>query len=147
MSTPQEYWDACLIKTWRQDKKLHDAREMFKSIVGVEPWEVMPVLKRLPHKTMGWNMGVRYFVAHFLPKISDRLWDQKPERDVALLKAVSGSNYDTAGRAVMVDRGLASAQKEIHRTKAKRIYASTKAGNRNHDTDWNVVKASKRRTK
>ena len=40
MSTPQEYWDACLIKAWRNDGQLIEAFTMFQSITGKKTLDI-----------------------------------------------------------------------------------------------------------
>ena len=91
MSTPQEYWDACLIRTWRQSGSVLDAMMMFKSITKIQMEDVEPKLLRIPKDGFPWKTGVKVFIASHLSKISNRLWDQPPEKDVALLKKLKDS--------------------------------------------------------
>jgi hypothetical protein len=143
-STPQEYWDVCLIKTWREHKQVFDAVKMFKSITGKEFFEYDPPLKRTPRLGMPWQVSVRHFVAHFLPKISERLWEQPPERDVALLRKLTTSEYTTLKSSLPVDGERNSARKETKSNLAKVKLANTLYGARNDATNGSVVKGAVR---
>lgn len=148
MSTPQEYWDACLIKTWRNHGQLIDAMQMFTSMTGKRTDEIDPPLLRLPRAGTPWKLYVRPYIAAHLEKISKRLWEQPPEKDVLLLKKLQTSKYDTT--AQNTDRDI-EMEAEIRRlrTNQKRNGMSTLANsNSNQATDWGVSKGSARiRTK
>lgn len=77
MSTLQEYWDACLIRTWRQSGSVLDAMMMFKSITKIQMEDVEPKLLRIPRVGFPWKIGIKVFVAEHLSKISARLWGQQ----------------------------------------------------------------------
>ncbi len=144
MSTPQEYWDACLIKTWRQYGSMLDAANMFKSITGIDVFTDMGKhdILRTPKKFFPFSTNVRLFVAQYLPKISDRLFDQPPEKDVLLLRKLSTSKYDVEEKAYTTQadvdhKGLSGKLK----TNRLRIGMERRSVNeRNRDTDWKVVK-------
>lgn len=146
MSTDQEYWDACLIRTWRNFGSMGQAYAMFHSITNEWPEKVQPRLLRIPKEFLPNKVGVRFFCASYLPKINDFLCDKPKEKDVELLRALKNSNMDT------LDKRLKSnSDKELDNLRAKISYSRTKmAGNtisysiRNHDTDWNVTKGGKR---
>jgi hypothetical protein len=141
-STPQEYWDACLIKTWREYKQLFDTVTMFKSITGKEFSEYDPPLNRVPHLGMPWKMTVRHFVAQHLPKISERLWEQPPEQDVALLRKLSASNYTTI-RNSMPDNSEILAVRHAYKQDVKKLVLdSYMRSERNSATNGNVVKGA-----
>jgi hypothetical protein len=91
MSTDQEYWDACLIKTWRLDGKVIDAILMFKSITGKTLYDRQEQLLRTPPIAFPFKLRIRPFMAQYLEKISHRLWEQKPDKDVLLLKKLQTS--------------------------------------------------------
>lgn len=147
MSTNQEYWDACLIRCWRNFQNIQDANSMFKSICGEWPDKVEPKLLRLPKPNTPITVNIRYFAAHFLPKINDFLCDKPPEKDVELLRALKTSKMDTLDRMY---RTNADKEKDntIRKTKRDRVKM---AGNtisysiRNRDTDWNVTKGNSQR--
>jgi len=155
MSPPQQYWDACLIKTWRQFGSLLDAIQMFKSITGID---VLTDNKLQERKILRTPVGffplrsnVRLFVAQYLPKISDRLFDQSPEKDVLLLKKLSTSKYDVEKKAYtnQFDHEHKN-QIRSQRINQLKVGMSTQSvSGRNQATDWNVVKGptKTRRTK
>ena len=144
MSTPQEYWDACLIKTWRNNGQLLDTMQMFTSVTGKKTDEIDPPLLRLPHKGVPWKLYVRAYMAAYLEKISARLWDQPPEKDVLLLKKLQTSKYDTTKQNTNRDTDMEAEIRRL-RTNQKRNGMSTLANsNSNQSTDWGVTKGSVR---
>ena len=148
MSTPQEYWDACLIKTWRQYGSFLDAVNMFRSITGIDlfkDYEPRTIL-RTPKRFLPAHTGIRIFVARYLPKISDRLFDQPPEKDVLLLRKLATSKYDTEESAYTTDAEKEHAN-EIQKLKRNRLkvgMSTLSVVNRNSATDWNNVKGAAR---
>jgi len=140
MSTPQEYWDACLIKTWRNDGKIVDAYAMFKSITGETVFNREPPLLRTPKENVPTKIPVRAYVAQHLEKISKRLWEQKPDKDVLLLKKLQTSKYDTTQQKTQPDRELTNTQNQ-HRADKKRVAMNAlQYSVRNQKTDWRVTK-------
>ena len=148
MSTPQEYWDACLIKTWRNIGTLKDACDMFKSIMGKWPDEYEPPLLRYPTAYLPYSVQMQYFVASYLPKMNDWLWSHAPDKDVELLRKVTKSKYTTAKKYVQTqdDKERAKIGKKHRKDKELRTLRTEMYSTRNSDTNWNVVKpASKYR--
>ena len=143
MSTPQEYWDACLIRTWRQYGSVLDAMIMFKSITNIQMQDVEPTLLRIPRAGFPWKLGVRVFVAEHLSKISARLWDQPPEKDVALLKKLKDSKYDTE-KDTIHDISLITERSKTYKNKRQMELLSKTISERNKDTDWGTMKGSRR---
>jgi hypothetical protein len=144
MNTLQEYWDACLIRSWRRQLCLLDAMSMFLSLTGKRTDECE--LLRVPAKNIPWNVGARVFTAYYLPKINDKLWDQAPEKDIDLLRKLQKSKYNTAKTQYRTnaDRDLASEQARNRRNKQVVELSLTKALNKNSATDWNVTKGKAR---
>lgn len=139
---PQKVWDACLIRCWRKDLKLYDVFKMYRSIMNGPPEGLL----RMPSGGMPWQIRVRAFVASYLPKINDRLWDQDPEKDVLLLRKLQTSSYNTLKIRIRenAESELEREQKRHIKSKQKITLSFTNALNRNHDTDWNVTKGSSR---
>jgi len=144
MSTHQEYWDACLIKTWRNDGDLIDAYKMFFSITGIKAEG--SGLYRVPTFFIPYTIRIRIFVAQFLPKINDWLWDKPKERDVDLLKKLSTSKYDVHKKAYLAnsDKELRMVQEHTRKNKKMRQLITHLVAERNHNTDWGIVKGSLR---
>lgn len=144
MNTLQEYWDACLIRAWRRQLSLTDAMSMFLSLTGkrIDECELL----RTPFQNTPWTTGVRVFTASYLPKVSDRLWDQEPEKDIALLRKLQKSKYTTekAAYRTNADRDLAEAQRKTRKDREKNKYMIGVVSNRNSATDWNVTKGAAR---
>ena len=142
MSTPQEYWDACLIRAWRNFNSLKELNTMFHSITGQWPEKVEPRLLRKPKGFLVNTMGVRYYVAHFLPKINDRLLAQDKDKDVALLRKLKDSKYDTQDDYILSVDERERHNMGTHNRLAKQVNAhNAKAiASRNEATDWNKVK-------
>ena len=143
MSTPQEYWDACLIRTWRQSGSLLDAMMMFHSITKIRMEDVEPKLLRTPRDGFPWKIGIRVFVAEHLSKISARLWDQPPEKDVALLQKLKDSKYDTEKDTIQ-DRDFKNEINKTTKNRRKMELLSKNISERNKDTDWGTMKITKR---
>ncbi len=142
MSTQQEYWDACLIKTWRNAGTVLDAMSMFRSITGLHIADCQ--LRRVPRPGFPWRTQVRAFVASHLSKISNRLWDQSPDKDVLLLRKLATSKYDTEKDGELSDPEYRKAQAELRNDLERIKLDGDIRMNRNHDTDWNVTKGSVR---
>lgn len=136
----QKNWDAALIKTWRLAGSIGDVYALFNAIAGKRTDECDPPLKRLPPKQLSWKIGVRVFVANHLSKISARLWDQPPEKDILLLRKLETSAYDTEKEKMHADRELASQQYHLKQNKERRTLTTTRISERNKATDWNVTK-------
>ena len=143
MSTPQEYWDACLIRTWRQSGSVLDAMKMFESITKIRMEDVEPKLLRIPRVGFPWKLGVKVFVAEHLSKISARLWDQPPEKDVALLKKLQDSKYDTEKDAIN-NNDLRNEMNKTYKNKKKMELLSKNISERNSATDWGTMKTPNR---
>jgi len=144
VSTPQEYWDACLIKTWRNNGQLLDAMQMFTSMTGKRTDEIDPPLLRLPRVGVPWKLYARAYMAAHLEKISARLWEQPPEKDVLLLRKLQTSKYDTTKQDTNRDKDMTN-ERERYRTNRLRVGMSTLANsNINQATDWGVTKGSAR---
>jgi hypothetical protein len=139
MSTPQEYWDACLIRTWRKAGTVWDVLDMFESITKKKAAEFEPKLLRFPREGFPWKIGVRIFVAQHLSKISARLWEQPPEKDVALLQKLKNSKYDTE-KNVIQDGDLKSQMRKTRVNRKKQEFTTRAISERNTATNWNVVK-------
>lgn len=143
MSTDQEYWDACLIKAWRRDDTVLSAMRMFSSITGKKMTECN--LLRIPNFGFPWKARVRVFVAAYLPKISDWLWDQPPEKDVLLHKKLATSKYNTLeGGGMPRQKEFTKVQYEANKQRKYNMLVEQNIRDRNHATDWNVVKGHAR---
>lgn len=132
----QKFWDAMLIRSWRQFGTVGDLRDMFESTCGVSCFEA-GILRKTP--PLHGRVGTRVFIAQYLPKINDRLVGQNADKDVALLRALQTSPYDTLQNA-LPDK---ERDRMRHQLKANRLrmgMETLKATGRNHDTDWNVTK-------
>ena len=145
MSTLQEYWDACLIRAWRNHMKIVDAMNMFYSITGKRLDECQ--LLRTPIENIPWNISARVFTAYHLPNINERLWDQSPEKDVALLHKLSKSKYNTQKTAhrTNADRELSNEMQRNRKNRERNNLSLHAVTKRNAETDWNVVKGSVRK--
>lgn len=141
----QKNWDAALIKTWRNFGNLHDLFSLFTALSGKKTNECDPPLIRMPRTGMPTHVGVRMFVAHYLPKINDRLLEQHPDKDVFLLRKLETSAYDIHRQA----RSQAECERDQAKRQTKSNTGKTVLGlnnyaNRNHSTDWNVTKGPSR---
>ncbi len=99
---------------------------------------------RVPLDNIPWKTGVRVFTAYHLSKINDRLWGQEPEKDLALLRKLQKSKYNTEKKEYRTnaDRDLANERVKNRRNKIVNELARTKRIERNSATDWNVTKGA-----
>lgn len=132
----QKYWDAMLIRSWRQFGTVGELRDMFLQTCGVSCVEA-GILRITP--PMHGMSSTRAFVASYLPKINDRLLSQDPAKDVLLLRKLQSSPYDTMKKA-MPDAEREAMYRQRKEAKLRIGFETLKAGSRNRDTDWNVVK-------
>lgn len=149
MSTPQEYWDACLIKTWRNMGTFRDAQKMFFSIMQTWPDKIEPPLLRYPTMFIPNGVQIRYFTAMFLPKINDWLWDHSPDKDVDFFKHITKSKYTVSKKRLKTEESKEryNLGQTARRLRLINGFNLQQANNRNHDTDWNVVKGPVKRRK
>ena len=143
MSSPQEYWDACLIRTWRNFGTVLDANKMFQSIVGEWPNQIKPRLLRIPSYGFPFTAQARYFVAHFLPKLNEMLHNVDKDKDVAILRKLKDSKYDILDKADLSASDQERFRKEGRKMRTDKLRTKvgiTSYSTRNSATDWNVVK-------
>ena len=133
----QKNWDAALIKTWRTDALLRDTINLFNTLSGKEFTFELGLL-RAPPAGYPWTHTVRGFVAARLSKISNRLWDQAPSKDILLLRKLETSKYDTE-KDFIRDNERANAILQSKRDTARTKIIAAKIGARNNATDWNKV--------
>lgn len=139
----QKNWDAAVIKTWRNAGSVLDAMTLFTALSGKRVEEIDPPLKRTPPVPYPWKLGIRVFVANHLSKISKRLWEQDPSKDILLLRKLETSSYDTE-KDMLRDKELERERAQYIRNR-KRVAMSTLAvSNQGYDTNWNVNKGPSR---
>jgi hypothetical protein len=139
----QKNWDAAVIKTWRTAGSVLDAMKLFNTLSGKRLDECDPPLKRVPPVPYPWKIGIRVFVANHLSKISKRLWDQTPDKDILLLRKLETSPYDTEKEALQ-DNDLKKEHAQYLRNRKKVAMNTLDVSNQGYDTDWNVNKGSVR---
>jgi len=137
----QKNWDAAVIKTWRNAGSVLDAMVLFKAISGKQVDECDPPLKRIPPTPYPWKLGIRVFVANHLSKISSRLWEQTPDKDILLLRKLETSSYDTEND-IIDDLELAREREQDKRNRKKVAMSALEYSNRNQATNWGVTKGN-----
>ena len=133
----QKFWDACLIRCWRDCKTIRSCYLMFHHATGFKTEDFDLLRTTL---TMPWDVPVRVFMAQRLPKIGDRLFARGKEHDLALLRSLQGSKYTTSTNNLRPDSERDAARRATRKDQAFLRLNTHKYGNRNHDTDWSVVK-------
>jgi len=139
----QKNWDAAVIKTWRNAGSVFDAVSLFHALSGKRLDECDPPLKRVPPVPYPWKIGIRVFVANHLSKISRRLWEQTPDKDILLLRKLETSPYDTEKDAIH-DRELDNARGQYISARKRIAMSTLDVSNQGYNTDWNVTKGSVR---
>ena len=84
----QRFWDAMIIKAWRDFKTTQDLYEQSIAEFGKAQWN-LPFVR---NKEM--YGGVRAWVASRLPLLSDKLWVLPKERHIELLDWLDKSKMD-----------------------------------------------------
>lgn len=145
----QRAWDVALFQAWRANLQLMDAVIAWCNATGQEQFtDVQPHLRRAPHLGLSWKCGVRMYVAKYLPLISDRLWNQPPERDIALIDKLQTSGYTTHRTGKTENELERDRVRRDDRNAQSRIRLnSTLISERNSSTDWNVTKSAKTRAR
>jgi hypothetical protein len=90
------------------------------------------------------KLRIRPYVAQYLEKISKRLWDQPPEKDVLLLKKLQTSNYTTSDTQTNVDKEMNNARNRDRNDRRRLAMNSLQRSVRNQATDWGVTKPTGR---
>jgi hypothetical protein len=139
----QKNWDAAVISTWRRAGSVQDAVLLFRDLSGKQLTDCDPPLKRVPPMGYPWKIGIRVFVANHLSKISKRLWEQTPDKDILLLRKLETSSYDTE-KDMINDLNLARERSQDSRNRKKVAMSELEYSNRNQATDWGVNKGSAR---
>jgi hypothetical protein len=139
----QKNWDASVIRTWRRAGSVQDAILLFRDLSGKQTDQCDPPLKRLPPTHFPWKIGIRIFVANHLSKISKRLWEQTPDKDILLLRKLETSSYDTE-KDIIDDLDLARERSQDFRNRKKVAMSTLEYSNRNQATNWGVTKGSAR---
>jgi len=139
----QKNWDAAVISTWRRAGSVQDAVLLFRDLSGKQLTDCDPPLKRVPPMGYPWKIGIRVFVAAHLSKISKRLWEQTPDKDILLLRKLETSSYDTE-KDMINDLNLARERGQDSRNRKKVAMSMLEYSNRNQATDWGVNKGSAR---
>ena len=139
----QKNWDAAVIRTWRRSGSVQDAILLFRDLSGKQTSDCDPPLKRLPPPRYPWNISMRVFVANHLSKISKRLWEQEPDKDILLLRKLETSAYDTEAD-IIDDLDLARERSQDYRNRKKVQMSALEYSNRNQATNWGVTKGAAR---
>ena len=139
----QKNWDAAVISTWRRSGSVQDAVLLFRDLSGKQTSDCDPPLNRLPPNGFSWKVGIRVFVASHLSKISKRLWEQAPDKDILLLRKLETSSYDTE-KDVISDLELQRERSQDYRNRKKVQMSVLEYSNRNQATNWGVTKGAAR---
>lgn len=102
-----------------------------------------PPVETLASCNYPWKIGIRVFVANNLSKISKRLWEQTPDKDILLLRKLETSSYDTE-KDVISDLALQRERDQDYRNRKKVAMSTLEYSNRNQATNWGVTKGPSR---
>lgn len=142
-NTYQEYWDACLIRAWRNFQTVGEMIEMFKSITKANTTDG---LLRKPKPFINSKMGVRVFSSHFLPDINEWLHNHPADKDILLARKLATSKYDTFDKPFKTnaEKDIAKNRRDNKKNMEKVKLGLTWYQDRNEATDWNVTKGKAR---
>ena len=140
----QRFWDAMIIKAWRDFKNTKDLYEQSIAEFGTAPWN-LPLVR---NKEM--YGGVRAWVATRLPLLSEKLWVLPKERHIELLDWLDRSKMDceismakNKTMKYLIEARTAFKKDEIKADQATWSYNLEKTINRNNQ--WTKTKGKIRR--
>jgi hypothetical protein len=140
----QRFWDAMIIKAWRDFKNTKDLYEQSIAEFGTAPWN-LPLVR---NKEM--YGGVRAWVATRLPLLSEKLWVLPKERHIELLDWLDRSKMDceismakNKTMKYLIEARTAFKKDEIKADQATWSYNLEKTINRNNQ--WTTTKGKIRR--
>jgi len=140
----QRFWDAMIIKAWRDFKNTKDLYEQSIAEFGTAPWN-LPLVR---NKEM--YGGVRAWVATRLPLLSEKLWVLPKERHIELLDWLDRSKMDceismakNKTMKYLSEARTAFKKDEIKADQATWSYNLEKTINRNNQ--WTTTKGKIRR--
>lgn len=133
----QTAYDRALIFGWRKHLNIHDVNDLFYQATELDFSHELGLL-RAPLVGFPWKIPVRVFVATHLDKINTRLWDQKPEKDEALIEKLKSSKYTT--HSALKNQEFDKAKREAIRNTVRVKFNTESYKNRNANTDWKTVK-------
>lgn len=141
----QELWDRNLIKVWRAPRHMYmnKTTRIFVQDNNIT-YEKLNTLKRTPRYGKQQQVTVARFVAAYLPRLSDKLWDSTMTDD-ELVAWLAKSKMDTF-MSMVDDAKVRQETKEKYHTEMK--YQQTmmegKADERWHDkhsrSSWSTIK-------
>ena len=135
----QSVWDSCLLISWRKSLNVGQLFNYFESVTKHRAEDLD--LLRKPKEGFPYKVGVRAFVAEHLEKISNRMFEQTPDKDILLLRKLKTSTYTTTNDSTQVkDKERANAYNQARKNEKKIKLEQFNYSNRNHKTDWNIVK-------
>lgn len=141
----QESWDRNLIKMWRAPFHAYMKRTMYIFVKDNNiTYEKLNALKRTPRNVKQHRNTVARFIAAYLPKLSDKLWEGKMSED-ELVAWLGKSKLDTM--LMMVDDDKVKKEtREKYRIKIKyqQNMAEGKVDRRWYDghqrNSWSTIK-------
>ena len=141
----QELWDRNLIKMWRSPRHLYTSKAvpMFVKENNIT-YEKFNTLKRTPRYGKQQRITVARFIAAYLPKLSDKLWDGKMTED-ELVAWLGKSKLDTMMKMSDDDKAVEETRDKRHvKLKYQQTMTEGKVDERWYDkhlrSSWTTVK-------
>lgn len=144
----QELWDRKLIQLWRAPRHMYVNLNV---IIFVKDnnitYEKFYTLKRTPRYGKQQKTTVARFIAAYLPKLSDKLWDGKMTED-ELVAWLGKSKLDTMMQMSDVDKAIKETKDKRHiKLKYQQTMIEGKADERwyegNLRSAWTIVKGKR----
>lgn len=141
----QELWDRNLIKMWRAPRHLYTSKAvpMFVKENNIT-YEKFNTLKRTPRYQKQQLTTVARFIAAYLPKLSDKLWENKMTED-ELVAWLGKSKLDTMMTMVDEDKTREETKEKRHvKLKYQKTMTEGRVDGRWYDghlrSSWTTVK-------
>ena len=141
----QELWDRNLIKMWRAPSHMYTNRVVvFLKSENNITYEKLYTLKRTPRYSKQQWTTVARFIAAYLPKLSDKLWENKMTED-ELVAWLGKSKIDTLMDVSDLHKTRAETKEKRHvKLKYQQTMVEGKVDDRWYDghlrSSWTTVK-------
>ena len=141
----QELWDRKLIQLWRAPRHMYVSLNVFIFVKDNNiTYEKFNTLKRTPRYGKQQRITVARFIAAYLPKLSDKLWDGKMTED-ELVAWLGKSKLDTMMKMSDDDKAVEETRdKRYVKLRYQKTMIEGKADERWYDkhlrSSWTTVK-------
>jgi hypothetical protein len=136
----QMKWDSLLLKGWYNETRMGNLMDMYRAD---HPESDLWLLRRFPRK---WelNISARVFVARYIPKLSEKLWNEDKDIQFWLMMHGDSCNRQAGPKdlwAMRVDeKERRQAQSNVKKSAKENDKVESLYSSHRRSDQWNVVK-------